>query len=209
MAAGLIIVPATALAEFGIDPGKVHIDNLHPGSQAEVPIVLYNRNDEETAFKMAVRNPDYTDPGYEVFEHPEWITITPDRVAVSANGKAQVTVSIAMPGDADYSGKKAEVWISFMQSDAPGNIKLEVASRLFITTRTEPANAVTIGAKLGSSPAPEQISPETAASPGESGAAGGQELSGFQAFNWRAPVIIGLLLVLFGLFVSRKVRARK
>ena len=42
-----------------------------------------------------------------------------------------------MPEDAVYSGKKAEVWISFMEQETPGMVKIELASRLLISTRIE------------------------------------------------------------------------
>jgi len=69
VAVGLLLTPATAQADFGIDPGKVFIENLYPGAEADIPITIYNQNDYETAFKVRVREPDYTETGYEAFPY--------------------------------------------------------------------------------------------------------------------------------------------
>jgi hypothetical protein len=134
-----VLFPATALATFGIDPGKVYIDNLYPGAQAEFHITVYNQNDYETAFVVTARAPDYTaeDEGYDALPYLDWITVTPDRVIIGANDEGDVLVTVAMPDDADYSGKKSEVWISFMEEGTEGMIKIELCSRIFIATRVE------------------------------------------------------------------------
>lgn len=134
-----VIFPATALAAFGIDPGKVYIDNLYPGAQAEFHVTVYNQNDHETAFMVAAREPDYTDEdeGYDALPYLDWITVTPDRVIIGANDEGDVLITVAMPDDADYSGKKSEVWISFMEESTEGMIKIELCSRVFIATRVE------------------------------------------------------------------------
>jgi len=142
IAVGLVAVlmwltPATAQAGFGIEPGKVFIDNLYPGAKADIPITIYNQNDYETAYKVRVRGPDYTETGYEDFPYLAWVTITPDQVTIAPRGQAEVLVVIIMPEDVDYSGRKAEVWISFMEQETPGMIKIEICSRLLISTRVE------------------------------------------------------------------------
>ena len=137
LVAGILLTPATAQGAFGIEPGKVYIDNLYPGAEADIPIALYNQNDYEVTFKIKVREPDYTETDYEAFPYLDWITITPDKVTIGSKGQAEVLVSIIMPEDADYGGKKCEVWISFMEQETPGMIKIELCSRLLISTRAE------------------------------------------------------------------------
>lgn len=139
LAVGVILAPAAALAAFGIDPGKVYIDNLFPGARAEFSITVYNQNDYETTFVVKAREPDYTaeDKGYGVFPHLEWITVTPGRVIISASDTGDVLITVVMPEDADYSGRKSELWISFTEEGTEGMIKIELASRIFISTRVE------------------------------------------------------------------------
>jgi len=171
LAVGVLLAPTAALAAFGIDPGKVYIDNLYPGAQGEFPITVYNQNDQETIFVVNARVPDYTaeDEGYGVFPHLEWVTVTPERVIISASDTGEVLITVAMPEDADYSGKKGELWISFKEEGAPGMVQIELASRIFISTRVEePTEAepevpttgeggVGITAEAGE---PEAVSPE-------------------------------------------------
>jgi len=49
LVAGLLIFPATSFAGFGIDPGKVQVDNLHPGAEAEYEIAVYNGGGASTS----------------------------------------------------------------------------------------------------------------------------------------------------------------
>ena len=137
MVAGMLLVPATARAGFGIDPGKVFIDNLYPGAQADVPVTIYNQNTYDATFQVRVRQPDYTEEGYEPLPYPGWVTITPDSLTIEAGGEEEVLVIIAMPPDADYSGKKCEVWVTFAEQGSSGMVRIEIASRFLITTRIE------------------------------------------------------------------------
>ncbi len=183
LAVGVLFTPAAALASFGIDPGKVYVDNLYPGGQAEFPIIIYNQNDYETIFLVTSRTPDYTaeDEGYDALPYLEWVVATPNRVIIGASDTGEVVITVAMPDDADYSGKRSEVWISFKEEGTSGMVKIELASRIFISTRIEepdepgePAEpdvpdvtgegAVGITAEAGES---ELVSPEeTPATPG-------------------------------------------
>jgi len=143
LAVGVLLAPTAAQAAFGIDPAKVYIDNLFPGAQAEFPITIYNQNDHEATFVVKPRGPDYTaeDKGYDALPYLEWVTVTPERVTIAASDTGDVVVVVAMPEDADYSGKKSEVWISFMEEATEGMIKIELCSRIFISTRVEEAPA--------------------------------------------------------------------
>ena len=64
-------------------------------------------------------------------------TVSPERVIISASDTGEVVITVAMPEDADYSGKKSEVWISFKEEGASGMVQIELASRIFISTRVE------------------------------------------------------------------------
>jgi hypothetical protein len=137
LVAGLIMFPATVFAGFGIDPGKVQIDNLYPGAQAEFAIDVYNQNDYDTVYSIVSRTPDYTKDGREVFPHLDWITITPDEVVIEREDKSAVTVVISMPEDADYSDKKAEAWISFREKNSEEMVQVEIVSRILINTGSQ------------------------------------------------------------------------
>ena len=133
----VLLLPAVALATFGIDPGKVFVDNLFPGAEADYKIAIYNQNDYDTTFAVRVREPDYTEADYEPLPYLDWVTVTPDRVTIGAMKQSEVLVTVSMPENAVYSGKKAETWISFMEQETEGMVKIEIASRLLISTRVE------------------------------------------------------------------------
>jgi len=137
LAAGVLLAPVAVLAAFGIDPGKVFVDNLFPGAEADYKITVYNQNDYETTFVLKVREPDYTETDYEPLPYLDWVTVTPDRVTIGAMQQSEVLVVVSMPEDAVYSGKKAETWISFREQETEGMVKIEIASRLLISTRVE------------------------------------------------------------------------
>lgn len=161
IAAGVLLAPAAALADFGIDPGKVFIDNLYPAAEADVPITIYNQNDYATNFLISARHPDYTENSYEPFPHLDWITISPDQVTIDAYDNSEIMVRIIMPQDAQYSGKKTEVWISFKEqgeSGSSGMIQIEIASRLLISTRVEAETEPTVPSTSTIKPA-EEIEP--------------------------------------------------
>ncbi len=134
----VLLSPATARASFGIDPGKVYIDNLYPGGSGEFNITLYNSGEEDTTYNARPRLPDYTDPDYEPFPYLDWITVVPESLTVPAGGNADVTVEVKMPEDAeDYFGRKGEVWISFTVAGDEAMVQIEIASRVFISTRAD------------------------------------------------------------------------
>jgi subtilisin family serine protease len=137
LVAGLIMFPATVFAGFGIDPGKVQIDNLYPGAQAEFVIDVYNQNDYDTVYSIVPRTPDYTKDGREFFPHLDWITITPGEAMIERGDKSAVTVVISMPEDAEYFEKQAEAWISFREKNSEEMVQVEIISRVLINTGSQ------------------------------------------------------------------------
>jgi len=218
LAAGVLLAPAAALAGFGIDPGKVFVDNLFPGADADYKITIYNQNDYETTFVVKVREPDYTETGYEVLPYLDWVTITPDRVTIGAMKQSEVLVVIVMPEDAVYSGKKAEVWISFMEQETPGMVKIEIASRLLISTRVEeeaePAKPEAVTAQPNEETEPTKPSAVTIQPTVEGGgevgitAEGGRNEEGASRFPWVVGPVLSLIAVVGILFFLRRARQR-
>lgn len=142
LVAGVVLAPpAAALANFAIEPGKVFVDNMYPGGIAEFPITVYNTSDYEATYVVKVRAPDYTDTGYEPLPYLDWVTVDPGELTIKANGQANIKVTIAMPKDAVYPSKKAEVWVSFMEQaqgvTGGGLIQIELAARLLLSTTDE------------------------------------------------------------------------
>lgn len=223
---GILLFPAVALARFGIDPGKVHIDNLYPGAEADVPITIYNQNNDSTTFLVKARQPDYTETGYEPFPHLDWISIEPEQVTIDALGQSDVMVIIIMPEDARYSGKKAEVWISFKEEaerDSGEMIEVEIATRLLISTRVEeeaePTKLEPAEPEAAVKPASESEPVEPEAGTVQPAVEGGGEV-GITAeegrneedasrFPWVVVgPVLGLIVVVGVLFLLRRARQR-
>ena len=148
---GALSAPTTlVLATFGIDPGKVFVDNLFPGSQAEFSLVIYNQDAATANYIISAREPDYTQEGYDALPYLDWIGFDQTAITVEGDSTALVQVTISMPENADYSAKRAEVWISVREAESEEMIQVELASRVMIGTRDEsgpapnPAAAPTI-----------------------------------------------------------------
>lgn len=139
LVAGALLVPATVLATFGIDPSKVTVDNLHPGAGGDFQVTIYNQGDTDATYVITSRVPDYTAEGYETLPYNDWIKVKPEEIKIGAGSKGKVTVTIAMPNDAVYGGKKAETWISFKEKSDTAMVQIELCSRIFIHTRLESA----------------------------------------------------------------------
>lgn len=217
-----LLFPAVALAKFGIDPGKVYIDNLYPGAEADVPITIYNQNDYATTFLVRTSQPDYTETGYEPFPHLDWVSIRPEQVTIDAHKNSEIMVVIIMPEDARYSGKKAEVWVRFKEQEKPDSgemIQVEIATRLLISTRveeeTEPMKPEAVTVKPTEETEPTKPS-EGAVQPtveggGEVGitAEGGRNEEVASRFPWVVVgPVLGLIVVVGILFFLRRARQR-
>jgi hypothetical protein len=233
-----LLFPAVALAKFGIEPGKVYIDNLYPGAEADVPITIYNQNDYTTTFLVRACQPDYTETGYEPFPHLDWISIRPEQVTINAHENSEVMVVIIMPEDARYSGKKAEVWVRFKEQEEPGSgkmIQIEIATRLLISTRVEEEAEPTKPEAVTVQPAEETepikpgavtVQPTEETEPTKPGAVtvqpavegggevgitaeGGRNEEGASRFPWVVVgPVLGLIAVIGILFFLRQARQR-
>lgn len=137
LAAALLLAPAAALGSFGIDPGKVTVDNLYPSAGGDYTIAVYNQGDTDESYRVTPRLPDNTAEGFEsIPAMVDWVTVSPEVLPVPAGSNAEVTVTILMPEDAgEYAGRHGEVWISFTVESDAGMVQVELASRLFINTK--------------------------------------------------------------------------
>jgi len=165
-AIALFLFPVATLAGLGVDPGKVYIDNLYPGTKAEVQVTVTNQNDHEITLIAAARQPDYTTAGYEPLPYRGWVTCNPAEVAIPAGGKTKITVTIAMPQGAAYEGKQAEAWIGFVEKGSTSTAQIGV-TRLLISMRGSGASGVgampgdTGGVSISAVPASQRASPTT------------------------------------------------
>ena len=121
---------------FALYGSRVEFDGVYPGWSGTVPVTIVNGEDAEKSFRLSVMTPSKLDPGWEALpeEYHDWITISEPTVTLSAGQIYEVPVTLTMPPDADYSGKKAEVRILVENTDQQGFVQIALAARWLIRT---------------------------------------------------------------------------
>lgn len=125
------------LAEgFGVYGSKVEFDGVYPGWSGTVSLTIVNGRDRDRLFAISVISPSNPQAGYEAFpwQYLYWITISQPTITVLKGGGFQVPITLAMPADSDYKGKKAEVRILVEDTTQTGLVQIAVESRWFIST---------------------------------------------------------------------------
>jgi len=121
---------------FALYGSKVEFDGVYPGWSGTVPVTIINGEDAEKSFRLSVMTPSNLDAGWEALpeEYHDWITISEPTVTLSPGQIYEVPVTLTMPPDADYSGKKAEVRILVENTDQEGFVQIALAARWLIST---------------------------------------------------------------------------
>ena len=135
---------------FGIAQAAVEFVNVYPGWVGSAPLTVINGHDEDRVLRVTCEQPSLNKlkSGYEAFpeEYYSWITITgwdgvqdtvEPEVVLAAGENHELTVILAMPADADYTSKKAEVRIRVAEKNPAGLVTIAVESRWYIITAEE------------------------------------------------------------------------
>lgn len=118
-----------------ISPGKVTIENLYKGSQAEYSIRIHNGGKEPTIFQVISRQPDGSRNDKLPWDCMDWVQISKNAVYVPAKSTVDVPVVVKMLKDADMKGKTYEFWVSVINNTQKGMVQTEMCSRWIIMTR--------------------------------------------------------------------------
>lgn len=123
-------------AGFGLYGSTVEFDGVYPGWTGTVPVTIVNGQDKDRLFVVSIRGATKTDAGYEAFpqEYFYWITISEPEVTIPAGEVYQIPVTLAMPGDSDYTGKKAEVRILVEDTTQRGLVQIALETKWYIIT---------------------------------------------------------------------------
>lgn len=132
---------------FGIAQAAVEFVNVYPGWVGSAPLTIVNGDDKDRVFWVSCEqpNPDKLKDGYEAFpeEYYSWITITgwdgttetvTPEVVLDAGENHELTIILAMPEDADYADKKAEVRIRVAEKNPIGLVTIAIESKWYIIT---------------------------------------------------------------------------
>jgi len=121
---------------FGVYGSKVELDGIYPGWSGIIPLTILNGQDRDRLFVLSVQSPSNPKEGYEPL--PEkylfWVNISQPTITVIKGGSYQVPITVTMPDNADYKGKKAEVRILIEDTTQTGLVQIAVESRWFIIT---------------------------------------------------------------------------
>jgi len=126
----------TLTTGFGIYGSKVEFNGVYPGWSGTVPLTIVNGQDRDRLFRISVVSPANPKTGYDALpqQYLYWITISQPTITVLKGGNFQVPITLAMPADSDYKGKKAEVRILVEDTTQTGLVQIAVESRWFIVT---------------------------------------------------------------------------
>lgn len=132
---------------FGIAQAAVEFVNVYPGWVGSAPLTIINGNDKDRVFWVSCEqpNPDKLKKGYEAFpeEYHSWITITgwdgtqdivEPEVVLAAGENHELVITLAMPEDADYADKRAEVRIRVAEKNPTRLVTIAIESKWYIIT---------------------------------------------------------------------------
>lgn len=118
-----------------ISPGKYYVEGLHPGASADIPVAVFNGNEEDTTFEITVRQPSSPKPPYEPWPWPESVVVsTPEPTLIPGEVKP-IAIELSMPEGVEYEEKMAEIWVSVIEQGQEGMVITELVTRVLIETR--------------------------------------------------------------------------
>jgi len=99
--------------------GKVTLKNIPPGdtysmrSDAKFPMVIENTSDRKVQLQLDILAPEEEEvqEGYEPIPDVNWIKLEKDSFSLTAGKKAETDVTISVPDDSKYHGRKFHVFI--------------------------------------------------------------------------------------------------
>jgi hypothetical protein len=126
----------TSLKEgFGVKGDTVVIKDLYPCYEGQVELTVINGADRTREFHLSVA-PESNLQGWEQFpaEYYSWLKISTPVFRLLPNESKTVSVTVSMPCDADYSGKKARCRVVVEDWSQSGLVQVAVASKWYIET---------------------------------------------------------------------------
>jgi len=126
----------TTLAEgFGIKGDTVKIKDLYPCYSDTIKLEIINGQDKTREFHLSIE-PETNLQGWEQFpaEYYSWFTIATPIFRLMPNESRIVSISVLMPCEANYSGKKARCRLMVEDWSQTGLIQIAVASKWYIET---------------------------------------------------------------------------
>lgn len=121
-------VRARADEPFGFEPSVLNIKKLRSDSQNQATVSLYNNHNLSRRYRLASKTfpslkgelpPISPSPGYEWVPDPRWVVPKASRLSVSPMGKISVPLTVTIPNNLSYRGRKWES-ILFVEAEDGG-----------------------------------------------------------------------------------------
>ena len=132
------IFPALALAQnvnFSVVPAEVHIGDLLPGEEAEFELTIHNKDDTAHNYTIATFPPlqDQTREGRAQFPDADWIAFSRQRIEITADSQANLTVVVAIPQEQRWAARDWETWLA-VTAESTDMLAVKLYVRLLVST---------------------------------------------------------------------------
>ena len=149
------IFPSLVVAEnvnFSVVPAEVHIGDLLPGDEAEFGLTIHNKDDRAHNYTITTFPPlqDQTREGRAQFPDTDWIAFSRQRIEITADSQANVTVFVAIPREQRWAAKDWETWLA-VSAESTDMLAVKLYVRLLVSTggtRFNPRLAAGIAAAI-------------------------------------------------------------
>lgn len=124
------------LEGFGLYGSSVEFDGVYPGWSGTVPLTIINGMDRDRLFVVSIRTSPRVREGFEALpqEYFYWITISEPEVSIVKGEIHQIPITLTMPQDSSYTGKRAEVRILIEDTTQTGLVRIALETKWFIIT---------------------------------------------------------------------------
>jgi hypothetical protein len=141
----MISFPFRTLAEdvnFSVTPSEVHVNNLTPGKSAEFELTIHNKDEIAHNFTITTFAPSQEERRKGTAEFPDehWISFSPARIELHAQSQANITVTVAIPADQEWTGEHWETWLA-VTAESSDLISVRLYVRLLVFTSGTSFNA--------------------------------------------------------------------
>jgi len=120
-----------------IYPGKVNVDGLYPGAEADFLMKVHNGKSEAAPFVLSAYQPGSAAQGYQPMpaEYLSWVSISDANPTVPPKESKDVTITIKLPANIQVSKKSYELWIVVKDVSQTEFVQTQLALRCLITIR--------------------------------------------------------------------------
>lgn len=129
------VIEASMMDVDWINPGKVTIENMYKGSQAEYSMRIHNGGKTSATFQVAPRQPDGVRSDKLPLDCMDWVQMSQYAIYVPAKSTVELPVTVKMLKDINMKGKTYEFWVSVINNTQKGTVQTELCSRWIIVTR--------------------------------------------------------------------------